>query len=87
VHSAVVQLVPRDTPIAEETPTFQRVVRAAFQARRKTLRNALAAVYGAAAAERALARAGIDAMRRGETLSVEEFATLAAAAQLESPLS
>jgi 16S rRNA (adenine1518-N6/adenine1519-N6)-dimethyltransferase len=86
VHSAVVQLVPRATPIAEETPSFQRVVRSAFQGRRKTLRNALAAVYGTAGSERALARAGIDAMRRGETLSVEEFARLAAAADHETPL-
>jgi 16S rRNA (adenine1518-N6/adenine1519-N6)-dimethyltransferase len=87
VHSAVVQLVPRAAPLAEQTPSFQRVVRAAFQGRRKTLRNALAAVYGAPAAERALERANIDSKRRGETLSVEEFATLATAAEQETPLS
>jgi 16S rRNA (adenine1518-N6/adenine1519-N6)-dimethyltransferase len=85
VHSAVVQLLPRAHLLAEETPAFQRVVRAAFQGRRKTLRNSLAAIYGVEAAGRALARAGIDAMRRGETLSVEEFATLATAAEHEPP--
>jgi 16S rRNA (adenine1518-N6/adenine1519-N6)-dimethyltransferase len=80
VHSAVVKLAPRATPLAEETPAFQRVVRAAFQGRRKTLRNAVGAAYGNAIAERALAEAGIDPIRRGETLSVAEFAELAEAA-------
>jgi 16S rRNA (adenine1518-N6/adenine1519-N6)-dimethyltransferase len=80
VHSAVVKLTPRATPLAEETPAFQRVVRAAFQGRRKTLRNALGAAYDHAIAARALASAGIDPMRRGETLSVAEFAVLAEAA-------
>src|SRR4051812_31708564 len=52
VHSAVVRLCPRATPLAEETVAFQRVVRAAFPGRRKTLRNALGNAYGNAVAER-----------------------------------
>lgn len=83
VDSAVVRLLPRGTPLAEETPSFQLVVRAAFQARRKTLRNALAQSCGAQSAERALQRAGFDPVRRGETLSVEEFDRLAQAIALE----
>ncbi len=79
VESAVVQLTPRPVPLAEETEAFRRVVRAAFQSRRKTLRNALAAIAGREAAERALAEVGIDPMRRGETLAIAEFAALAAA--------
>jgi 16S rRNA (adenine1518-N6/adenine1519-N6)-dimethyltransferase len=77
VDSAVVRLLPRKIPLAEETETFQSVVRAAFQMRRKTLRNALRALGNADRADRALSGAGIDPGRRGETLSIEEFASLA----------
>lgn len=82
VHSAVVQLERLAVPRAEETLAFRTVVRAAFEQRRKTLRNALGAALGVEAALRALAQAGIDPMRRGETLSVEEYARLAAHAEL-----
>jgi 16S rRNA (adenine1518-N6/adenine1519-N6)-dimethyltransferase len=68
-----------------ETDAFRQVVRAAFQGRRKTLRNALATVGGRERAELALARAGIAPELRGETLSVAEFGRLAAAfEQLEA---
>ena len=77
VDSAVVRLLPRETPLAEETEPFQAVVRAAFQMRRKTLRNALRALGDAKRASTALREAGIDPGRRGETLSVEEFGKLA----------
>jgi 16S rRNA (adenine1518-N6/adenine1519-N6)-dimethyltransferase len=77
VESAVVRLIPRKTPLAEETEAFQMLVRAAFQMRRKTLRNALRALDGADRGTRALSAAGIDPKRRGETLSVAEFARLA----------
>ncbi len=76
VESAVVRFVPRETPLAEETESFRTVVRAAFQMRRKTLRNALRALGDADRAEGALSAAGIDPGRRGETLCVEEFARL-----------
>jgi len=75
VSSAVVRLVPCER--AEETPQFRVVVRAAFETRRKTLRNALKRIADVELVDRALAEAGIDGGRRGETLSVEEFATLA----------
>ncbi len=85
VASAVVRLTPRDAPLAKETsgatkePSgFQTVVRAAFEQRRKTLRNALSHVHPKRAAA-ALAESAIDGRRRGETLSVEEFARLGAA--------
>jgi 16S rRNA (adenine1518-N6/adenine1519-N6)-dimethyltransferase len=83
VESAVVRLSPRTEPLAEETPAFRRTVRAAFQNRRKTLRNALASTAAPEVARRALASAGIDPDRRGETLAVPEFAALAAALALE----
>lgn len=77
VDSAVVRLLPRQVPVTEETSGFQAVVRAAFQMRRKTLRNALRSIGAADRGDRALHEAGIDPGRRGETLSVEEFARLA----------
>ncbi len=77
VESAVVRLIPRAVPLAEETSGFRAVVRAAFQTRRKTLRNALRSLGDSARAAEALAGAAIDGGRRGETLSIEEFARLA----------
>jgi 16S rRNA (adenine1518-N6/adenine1519-N6)-dimethyltransferase len=79
VTSSVVKLRPLDIPRAPVEPAFDRVVRAAFQARRKTLRNALGQELGNELAKTLLAQAGIDPIRRGETLSVEEFGAIAAA--------
>jgi 16S rRNA (adenine1518-N6/adenine1519-N6)-dimethyltransferase len=79
VDSAVVVLTPRAEPIARETEVFRAVVHGAFRQRRKKLRNAWRGVAGLpeeallAAAE----RAGIKLDRRGETLSVAEFARMA----------
>jgi 16S rRNA (adenine1518-N6/adenine1519-N6)-dimethyltransferase len=77
VDSAVVVLTPRATPRAQETPTFRAVVHAAFGARRKTLRNALAGVMKNEE-ERAAVEKTLDLGRRGETLDVEELASIAA---------
>lgn len=74
VDSAVLRIEPRAAPVPVDEARFSKVVHAAFNQRRKTLRNALAAAFDAAAVDRALAGAGIDGQRRGETLSVEEFA-------------
>lgn len=79
VESAVVQLQPRAQPLAEETDAFRAVVRAAFQSRRKTLRNALRHLADAERADGALRASDIDPGRRGETLSIPEFARLAEA--------
>lgn len=76
VDSALVVLVPHAEPPARETPTFRQVVKAAFSQRRKKLRNAWASVLEAPELDRAAARAGIDLDRRGETLSVAEFARM-----------
>lgn len=79
VTSSVVVLNRHAIPRAPLTPTFQRVVKASFETRRKTLRNALlnSLSDGAALIDAALATASIDGKRRGETLSVEEFGKLA----------
>lgn len=64
-----------DCPAILEVPVLRATVRAAFQRRRKGLRSALRGVVEAS--EAGLARAGIDPLRRGETLSESEFAALA----------
>jgi 16S rRNA (adenine1518-N6/adenine1519-N6)-dimethyltransferase len=79
VESAVIKLTPRAQPVDAADAEFQRCVRAAFDARRKTLRNALLQAYASERVDTALAGAALDGKRRGETLSVEEFAQLAAA--------
>ena len=78
VDSAVVRMVPLgpDRPRATDEALFARVVAGAFEQRRKMLRSALRATVSPAAFE----AAGIDASRRGETLSVREFIALAEAA-------
>jgi len=55
---------------------LERLIRVAFSQRRKSLRNAVAAGYGRAAAERALAAAGIAPARRAEELGLAEFLAL-----------
>lgn len=77
IDSAVVELTPRATPVDVEHKTFVSIVRASFESRRKTLRNALLRVRDAELVDSALRAAEIDGKRRGETLSVEEFAKLA----------
>ena len=83
VDSAVVLLQPRASRVAETT-AFRALVRAAFQKRRKKLRNAWENVCGAdreTLAARA-ARAAIDLDARGETLAVADFARMAAEFEL-----
>lgn len=79
VASAVVRLTPLSPPRAEETDAFRELVRRAFGARRKTLRNAWRGVFGWTdqELETAARAAGIDLAARGETLAVEAFAALA----------
>jgi len=57
---------------------FRRLVKAGFGQRRKTLRNALEAgrLAPPERLEAALAAAGIDPKRRGETLTLGEWAAL-----------
>ncbi len=79
VESAVIRCAVRSEPpvAVDSEATFFRVVKAAFAQRRKTLANALKAAGLAAEAAAVLAAAGIDGNRRGETLSLAEFAAVA----------
>lgn len=82
VDSAVVTLVTRDSRLLPEDdePVFTRTVRAAFAHRRKTLLNSLRDEgLPAAHATAALRKSGIEPSRRAETLTLEEFGSLAQA--------
>lgn len=73
VTSSVVHIVPRAEPLAVEPRKLAKITEAAFGQRRKMLRQSVKSLGG----EALLARAGIDATRRAETLSVAEFVALA----------
>jgi 16S rRNA (adenine1518-N6/adenine1519-N6)-dimethyltransferase len=75
VESAIVSVTLQTAPRVsiDDEERFGAVVRAAFGQRRKMLRGALAKIARSADIE----RAGIDPGRRGETLSLDEFARLA----------
>ena len=74
---------PRVDPV--DPALFRQVVKGAFTQRRKTLRNSLlASGFPAAQIDSALDRSGIVAMRRGETLSLEDFSHLTQAFALQN---
>lgn len=73
VTSAVVQLTPRERPQPASLAALERVTTAAFGQRRKMLRQSLKSLGG----ETLLDRIGIDPQRRAETLSIDEFVTIA----------
>ena len=90
VRSTVLKIALYDQPLAnqDELAPLRGLVRAAFNQRRKTLGNALAAwLHGGRAEIESLLRSqGIDPQRRGETLGVDEFLRLARAARSRSLL-
>jgi 16S rRNA (adenine1518-N6/adenine1519-N6)-dimethyltransferase len=81
VDSAVVRvdLYPQPLFPPPVLDVFFRLAKAGFSQKRKTLRNSLAAGLGMAKEETAslLESAGIDPQRRAETLSLEEWRSLA----------
>jgi 16S rRNA (adenine1518-N6/adenine1519-N6)-dimethyltransferase len=79
VDSAVIRCTVREKPPVEVNERiFFRVVKAAFAQRRKTLSNTLKTTgVPADTLKVILEKAGIDGGRRGETLSLEEFAAIA----------
>ncbi|WP_240421499.1 16S rRNA (adenine(1518)-N(6)/adenine(1519)-N(6))-dimethyltransferase RsmA [Paenibacillus periandrae] len=82
VDSAVIRLKVREKPAVEveDEAFFFDVVQASFVQRRKTIYNNLAVRYFTKETkgqlEAILLEAGIDPVRRGETLSMEEYAHL-----------
>ncbi len=83
VDSAVLRLSPYTEPAVKvkDVDLFFKLIRAAFGNRRKTLSNALSSAfkdrYSKETLLSALEKAGVDATRRGETLSLEEYAKIA----------
>lgn len=75
VDSAVVRLTPRSTPLYDvaSVDSLQTVVSAAFNQRRKTLRNSLKNVV----TEQDIIALGIDPEKRAEKITLEEFSKLA----------
>ncbi|WP_255405929.1 16S rRNA (adenine(1518)-N(6)/adenine(1519)-N(6))-dimethyltransferase RsmA [Novosphingobium sp. CF614] len=74
VMSAIVHVVPGEAPPGVSMRVLERVTEAAFGQRRKMLRQSIKGVPGAL---EALETLGIDSQRRAETLSIEEFTSLA----------
>lgn len=80
VDSGLVALERRDPPGGADRTAVFAVVDAAFAQRRKTLRAALSGWAGSAAvAEAILLATDVDPQTRGEQLTVEDFARIAAA--------
>lgn len=81
VDSAVLKMRMLDEPRAavKDERVFFKTVRAAFAQRRKTLLNCISSGFNKSKAEleAVFASADIDPKRRGETLSIDEFAKLA----------
>jgi 16S rRNA (adenine1518-N6/adenine1519-N6)-dimethyltransferase len=74
VTSAVVHIEPIDAAPAVDPKVMEKVTEAAFGQRRKMLRSSLKSYPGAV---KALEMLSVDPRRRAETLSVEEFVSLA----------
>jgi 16S rRNA (adenine1518-N6/adenine1519-N6)-dimethyltransferase len=78
VTSSIVSLIPREHPLAEaDLSTLEKVTAAAFGQRRKMLRSSLKQITNES--ETILIACNIDPTRRAETLTIEEFCTLARA--------
>lgn len=80
-----VDLYPQPLIPTEQIDTFFKLIKAGFSQKRKTLRNALSAGlrWNTTQTEELLRAAGIDPMRRAETLSIEEWRGLVAAFDLK----
>ncbi len=76
VHSAVLRIVSHPQPLADRPTidTVLRLLKLSFAGKRKMLRNTLGSMDGGM---ELMKKSGIDATRRPETLTVEEWKTLA----------
>lgn len=85
VDSSVLSIDIYPTPLIPNQllDTFFKLIKAGFAQKRKTLRNSLSSGLHTSPAEAAdlLTRAGIDPMRRAETLSIEEWSRLSSIKQ------
>ena len=81
VDSTVIRLdIRKEKPVMlNSEEAFFAVIKAGFGQRRKTLLNSLTGIYGLSKDETlaVIKTAGIDPIRRAETLSIKEFANIA----------
>ena len=73
VESAIVRMIPLETPLPCNQQSLEAVVLKAFSMRRKVLRNCLAGMF----TENQLIDAGVDPTLRPETISLEQYVGLA----------
>ena len=73
VESAIVRMIPKATRLACDVHKLELVVTKAFSQRRKVVRNCLAGLF----TEQQLIDAGVNPQARAETLSLEQYVTLA----------
>jgi 16S rRNA (adenine1518-N6/adenine1519-N6)-dimethyltransferase len=89
VDSAVVHITRYDQPLipSPQLGLFFRLAKAGFSQKRKTLRNALSGGmhWSTGQAEEFLRAAGIDPMRRAETLNLTEWGDLTRAIEPSAP--
>lgn len=87
VDSLVLKMVPLPAPMihVKHRALYEKVVRASFSSRRKMLGNSLKTILPRECVDAALEAAGIDRMRRAETLTIEEFVTLAKEVEKVTP--
>ena len=77
VTSAIVEIIPREKPLADvEFTKLEKVVAAAFNQRRKMIKSGLKSVFENP--EEVLKKAGISSELRPENLTIEEFCKIAA---------
>lgn len=82
VDSAVLRILPHQQPLYGDTQWFFKWVKAGFSQPRKQLRNTLAAAgIGKETAGALLRTAGIEPARRAETLTIQEWISIADAAR------
>lgn len=83
VESAILKLTKREQPIVDvlDRALFFEIVKASFEQRRKTIKNNLGRHFkerlGKDELEVIFQKSSIDPTRRGESLSIKEFASLA----------
>ncbi len=82
VTSAVIRLKKREKPqgVVKDEELMFKIIRAAFNQRRKTLVNAISAGVNNVSkeeAERAIVESGLDPRVRGEALGIEDFIKIA----------
>ena len=82
VTSSIVELRPREAPMACDTRALLAITQAAFGQRRKMLRQSLKSVAPGGDAEALLRAAGIEATKRAEEVDVAGFVGLAQAAKI-----